>query len=396
MGSTFDVDTWLGVSVLGPAGKEIALGPEIAAALKAAAVDGTLTELDVPDEGVSMDDAQFKDFEEAMAAILSTGATAAKSTMRPVDTSRFKLYLKGRYKDGKVSSSSKAKEPELTEALKADLAAQGMSSWRDLAFLELSIFLGRPAGSAECIGFAHYSPPTHMDGAKVAKKNGAMNFDLVLAAAMESGDLTRANSWMMTLAQRCASSPASPFAGAAANQMNTWWSKAQRLGNARATAWYAVEYRQAKMGRGLPLDSDPELLALASNQRFNAPTIVDLTKGVGKDVDVASTASGYSSLPSGASGLGSELSTQFEKVHASTALIAESVAELAGRVSRIESAGPAGGGWSSAEGGAREHPPGSCFICHSTEHRIHNCPKLPQDIKRAIKESKKKKDSEDA
>ena len=43
MGSTFDVDTWLGVSVLGPAGKEIALGPEIAAALKAAAVDGTLT-----------------------------------------------------------------------------------------------------------------------------------------------------------------------------------------------------------------------------------------------------------------------------------------------------------------------------------------------------------------
>ena len=48
------------------------------------------------------------------------------------------------------------------------------------------------------------------------------------------------------------------------------------------------------------------------------------------------------------------------------------------------------------EGGAREHPPGSCFICHSTEHRIHNCPKLPQDIKRAIKESKKKKDSEDA
>ena len=79
MGSTFDVDTWLGVSVLGPAGKEIALGPEISAALKAAAGDGTLTELDVPDEGVSMDDAQFKDFEEAMAAILSTGATARRA-----------------------------------------------------------------------------------------------------------------------------------------------------------------------------------------------------------------------------------------------------------------------------------------------------------------------------
>ena len=60
-------------------------------------------------------------------------------------------------KDGKVSSSSKAKEPELTEALKAALAAQGMSSWRDLAFLELSIFLGRPAGSAEAPGLP--APP---------------------------------------------------------------------------------------------------------------------------------------------------------------------------------------------------------------------------------------------
>jgi hypothetical protein len=72
-----------------------------------------------------------------------------------------------------------------------------MKEWPELALTELSLWLCRPVGQEECNGFQYNSPPSSMDGAKVAKKNGQRNFDQVLEKAMESGDITQLDTWMM-------------------------------------------------------------------------------------------------------------------------------------------------------------------------------------------------------
>ena len=194
----------------------------------------------------------------------------------------------------------------------------------------------------------------------------------------------------MTLAQRCSSSPASAYAGKAANRYNTWWSKALRLNEGRAIAWYAREYRMAKMGRGLPVESDPELLALASQKHVALGAAKDLSSSaklkapseIGSVTDVGSvTGSSYSGLSSASE---NAITGQLEKLVAITTSVSQSVEALAARVDGLEAGGGGGGG------GSREAPPGSCFICHSTEHRMHNCPKLPRDIKAAIAKAKKK------
>ena len=226
-------------------------------------------------------------------------------------------------------SSLKPKKPEKTPELLADLAAQGMASWDDLAFLELSLYLGRPAGKGERQGFVHNAPPTVMDGVRSAKKaHSAVNFDAVLEKALETGDISAASTWMMTLSQRCSSSPASPYAGKAANRFNTWWSKALRLNEGRAIAWYAREYRMAKMGRGLPVESDPELLALASQKHVSVDAARDLSSlaklkapsEVGTVTDTSSvTGSSLSGLTSASE---SAISGQLEKLVSITSTVA--------------------------------------------------------------------------
>ena len=154
----------------------------------------------------------------------------------------------------------------MTKELKDNLEAQGMSSFDDLTFVELSWFLGRPCGPAERADGAYNTPATCMVGAKTAKKNGAPNVDAILATALTTGDIGPYNSWMLNLTQRCAVSTASPFASKAANLYSTFHSKALRLKDGRAIAWYCIEYRAYRVGRGIPDDSDPELLALAQNE----------------------------------------------------------------------------------------------------------------------------------
>ena len=34
-------------------------------------------------------------------------------------------------------------------------------------------------------------------------------------------------------------------------------------------------------------------------------------------------------------------------------------------------------------------PPGSCFICHSMDHRIEKCPQLPYNLRNALKKANK-------
>ena len=153
----------------------------------------------------------------------------------------------------------------------------------------------------------------------------------------------------------------------------------------------------AKMGRGLPVESDPELLALASQKHVALGAARDLSSLAKlKAPSEAGTITDASSVTgSSLSGLSSAseaaISGQLEKLVSITSTVAQSVEALAARVDGLEAGGGGGGGG----GGSREAPPGSCFICHSTEHRVHNCPKLPRDIKAAIAKAKKKKSDDE-
>ena len=143
--------------------------------------------------------------------MLVDGAKLTKpaTVLLETDALRFECWLKGRYMDD-VQLKTPKREQTMTPELRADMDAQGMTDFDDLAFVELTVHLGRPAGPLERIGGAHNSPPTTMDGARTAKKHGAPNFDQVVAAALESGSIDRINSWIMNLTQRCTNSRSSP------------------------------------------------------------------------------------------------------------------------------------------------------------------------------------------
>ena len=348
--ATFDAVNWLGAEVLSSIGKPIALSKGLVAALEAAAKDGTLTELDVPVDG-SLDEGMFKDFGKTMMAVAKHGATVLKDTLSEIDFIRFELWLKGKYLDGKKSSNGKdlVMEPAMRAKMDADMLAQGMQDWPELAFTELSLWLCRPVGHDETAGFQYNSPPSSMDGAKVAKKNGQRNFDQVLEKALETGDITQLDTWMMTLSQRCSTSPASPYAGRASNLFNTWWNKAKRLGNARAIAWYCTEYRMSYVGRGLPKESDPELLALASKESitttYTTASLKDLKRpagGTDTSSEVGSETTLSSALMSSVSSSG--VSVQLEKMISTTSAVMDSVSGLADRLSKLEAGGGGGGG----------------------------------------------------
>jgi hypothetical protein len=388
--ATFDVKGWLGVEVISSVGKPLTVAKEIVVALDAAAQDGTFTEMDVPAKDGMLDEAAFLEFAKLMKVMLEHGVTVAKNTINPVDGTRFASWLKARFLDDRTTADKKG--PVLDEKQKkemeADMSAQGMSEWPELAFAELSLFLGRPVGRMECDGFEYNGPPTSMSGAKVAKKNGVKNFDQLLEEAFAGSEITRVDAWMQLLAQRCSTSPASPFAGRASNLYNTWWNKAKRLGNARAIAWYCIEYRMSYLGRGLPKESEPELLALAAKEA-SPPTssLKDLRMTPHANSETATEVGGDSSISGSSVGPSASqisMNGQLEKILSTTSAVMDGMAALAERVAKIES----GTGSETPEGRSGRRPPGSCLICHSTTHQISNCPQLPIGMKNKLKKAK--------
>ena len=387
-----DVDAWLGVDVLNELGKPIRFSDRVINSLKEVVKDGTLDENDVPADGAVLDEDDFKKFARSMLALLADGSKLKSPPIVLLDTDalRFETWLKGRYTED-VQLKTPKREQTMTPELKSDMDAQGMTEFDDLAFTELTVHLGRPAGPLERVDGAHNSPPTTMAGARTAKKHGAPNFDQVVAAALEASSIDRINSWIMNVTQRCTNSRASPFAPKAANLINTWWSKALRLKDPRVIAWYVTEYRAAYVGRGFPVEIDTEILALARAEAAPAAKVFGEAALKSGSSDAGSTASGYSALGSSASGVGQE---QSDKLVAQLTSFGEILTSLQSRLSSLEAGGGGGGGGAGAGGGAaagpRERPPGSCFICHSMDHKIDKCPMLPFHIKASLKKTKGK------
>ena len=384
-----DAQIWLGFEVLSPAGLPIELGNRIEVAIEAAIKGAALSENDVPKDDVLLEDAQFELVFTVLKAALVDGASLAKSPVLTSDVARYRLWLEGRYKV-KKEPPSKPEDvaQELTEELKEDLKVQGMSTFDDMKFVELSLHLGRPVSKLERTGGAYNAPPTMMSGAVAARKSGAKTFDDTLEKCYKANDITAADTWINTLSHRCTTSQSSPYAPQASNRYRTWWSKACRLQSPRAIIWYVMEYRANHPGRGLPLLSDPELLALADRRQITdgdaALTLSQLSSSkTGHSMsDVASTVSG-SSVSSGlGSSVSSSQSAALDRVTNSLSSLADGMASISSRLDRLEE-----GGSTRSVGGVSsdERPSGSCFICWKTDHRIQQCPKLPKDMKDALR-----------
>ena len=381
-----DADAWLGVEVISPAGTAIELGPRIDAAIRAAIDGKALQSSDVPAEGVLVEDALFDAMYTVLQAALGDGAKIAKVQVLSSDVARYRLWLEGRYKVKKdVPSKPEDVAQELTDELKEDLRLQGMSAFDDIKFVELSLFLGRPVSKLERSGGAYNAPPTMMTGAIAARKSGAKTFDDLLERCYKSNDLAAVDTWINTLSHRCTTSQASPYAGQAANRFRTWWSKACRLNAPRAVLWYVMEYRANHPGRGLPFLSDPELLALADRRLLSdgdaAITLSQLatSKAVPASTDGGSTVSGVTSSSGLGSSISSSQSATLDRLANTIGAMSDGLASITSRLDRLEEGGAKG------EPGGADRPPGSCFICHSTKHRIQKCPKLPKDMKDAMK-----------
>ena len=256
-----------------------------------------------------------------------------------------------------------------------------MSTFDDLAFTELSLFLGRPVGPTERVGGAYNSPPHIMDGAVKAKKAGSKNFDAVLATAMETGDIAPVNSWVLNLTTRCSVSKASPFAANAANLYNMFFAKAGRLKSDRAIAWYIIEYRSTYPGRGFPLISDPELISLAQGQAAAPVALKDVPSSSGPKISEGGSISG-SSQGSGLSGLSGVSTVQVERVFTHLEGLSDQMKAVQLRMVDMEKK------VKPAEGNGRgTRPPGSCFVCWSLDHGIGACPKLPKHLREACKKA---------
>ena len=171
-----------------------------------------MDEGDLPAGDHSLEETALKLFRVSMMAFMADGAKAASIAVRESDKDKFIQWLDGRYASSKEVAMTGTTPAKMTKALKEDLEAQGMQTIDDLAFLELTRYLGRPVGSSERKGFAHNSPAHMMEGAKTAKKHGATNFDVVVKEAKVSRDCSAIDSWITHLAERCSSSEASPYA----------------------------------------------------------------------------------------------------------------------------------------------------------------------------------------
>jgi hypothetical protein len=374
-------DEWLGEEFDGAAGKTVSLFEPVKTALQEAFKDGSISmEDDVPEDGIPLPAAEVTDFNNfLLSAFEDYAADDAPKAMckfklkawvqarfggKGVDDALFNLSKEG----NKMVMSSDA-----AEALKADLAEQGMASPLELFALELAVFLGRPVGESEVAGGTYRAPPSTMSGAVAARKGGStQTFDTVLASAQKTGDTVEIEQWLLGLVRLLHDSGAALDTKLSTLIMKFWMETCNNLRQAPMRVAYIVDYRKRNVGRGFPVAFDKSLgfAALSSTYgqglgpqaglgSFSTRTSI-AGSGGGSSV---SGSSGYSGLSASASQAGiPQGEAILEKVSAIAGEmkgLAEALKEVKTRVAATEK---------------KLVATGACFHCGSTDHKAHACP----------------------
>jgi hypothetical protein len=158
----------------------------------------------------------------------------------------------------------------ITDEFRADMLRQGTSDLSDIAWLELSIFLGRAVAENETKGFQPGGPCQLMEGAKMVRKFGIPTFDSVLTHSRLENSLAPIEAFIFKL-QASWASCGHPFAPKAQVRLMEWWLGARRTnGNdVRATLEYVSEYRTKNLGKGMPDQHDGQVQSAIIADRLN-------------------------------------------------------------------------------------------------------------------------------
>ena len=103
-----------------------------------------------------------------------------------------------------------------------DCANQGAPTYRDLLFLDQSVYLGRPAGKSELVGAEYATPPGRSQGGTEARKGKLNTFDAELERCIDRGNATGLDAFVLNLATLL-SKHDHPFSYGAAARINQWW-----------------------------------------------------------------------------------------------------------------------------------------------------------------------------
>ena len=325
--------------------------------------DGGWTERDMMDETSDANEQV-----ELWVAIAQDCATKQKQEMGKADGVRMTRWIEA------VCGSNEDKSwtnyvPSQAEA--KDLAAQGMTSGKDLRRLELSLFLFRASNDEGIKGGNGYRGiPNAMAEAKLAIKQRHDTIDVVLDKCRAEGDISLLERHFTLLTADLADSDNLMDQRQSA-RVSRWWSEAKRNlpGRPLAVLTYVEEYRAHYRGRGLPADYDATLgqrawhqsdagyAALALGQKFTPST-----------PSVSSFTSGFSSLPGSASEAGSGIyQEQMKEMMEAVRGLNSTVSGLTSQVDKLKL-------------GANPDVNMVCGRCKKVGHRSSNCPdKKPKE-----------------
>ena len=109
---------------------------------------------------------------------------------------------------------------------------QGATDYKDLLFLDASLYLGRPAGKGDLEGAEYGVPPSKSKGGKDAVKYKAETFTTELAVARQQKEVAHLHAFVM---QTCTAlnEHEHPFVGKAATLIMAWFMR----GCAAMEAW---------------------------------------------------------------------------------------------------------------------------------------------------------------
>jgi hypothetical protein len=305
---------------------------------------------------------------------LAQHAATLTVILTDLDKVRFEQWLSSRLLKIKdvTPNGMDINDVEVPSEMKSDMAKQGMSLPEEIAGLELSLYLGRPAARGELHGYEYGKPSTHMTGAIREKKTGAkvgwLSIDEVVVEGLAANDASDLTLFVQELAGRLSRSELLRSYKSAANQIQTWYNISRNsIADDDVLLTYIKLYRGQYQGRGLVTEFDPTIYIASENKvklmRMKKSKPLDLS-------DLASTVSGGSSSHSG-----STVSTVYPDSSVSMQSQAQ-LGQLAGAMTHISSMlATMQSRLDSLEGGATaSQGEYNCWECGSTTHKKESCP----------------------
>lgn len=321
--------------------RELKLPDRVVQHLVQAFKDGIWDEDDIVQEGETCTKADVDTWKGVF-----TDADAKKKTSTLVsDIARFLRWLHA-FSGDDEDASSKYKP---SETCVEDIKTQGASTYHDINFLDVSLFLGRPAGKSDLVDSEYGTPASRSKGGKDAVKYKLPTFETAMAASKREVSLAPVQTFILQTTNSLQKGCDHQFAASAAARINNWWMRGNRALEPRgvlAVLTYFEDYRIAYRGRGLPEEFDAEISQRAAGVTESGnpgSSGRHASQGRQKDEEMSSLTSQISDL-------------------------IKTIKDQNSRIGQLEA---------EVKGGKKDR----CNICGATDHWARNCPEKKSNRK---------------